>query len=76
MEKGIHNRNPQKLANSCEQVGRFRADGDYKEYAKHYLQLESFPTILFFPKNSASIVKYQSDNREVESLLQFVYAFR
>ena len=58
-----------------QQVGKFRADGDHKDFAKQFLQLESFPTILFFPKNSQSVVKYQSENREVEALLNFVYAF-
>ncbi|KAG0557895.1 hypothetical protein KC19_11G165100 [Ceratodon purpureus] len=71
--------NFERVAHHLEQsnvyVGRFRADGDYKEYAKRYLQLEHFPTVLFFPKNSSNIVKYQSENREVDALLGFVHAF-
>jgi adenylyl-sulfate reductase (glutathione) len=58
-----------------EQVAKFQADGDNKPYAKQYLQLESFPTILFFPANSSSVVKYQSEDREANALLGFVHSF-
>jgi hypothetical protein len=58
-----------------EQVAKFQADGDNKPYAKQYLQLESFPTILFFLANSSSVVKYQSEDREANALLGFVHSF-
>ncbi|KAH8968907.1 hypothetical protein BDL97_02G007300 [Sphagnum fallax] len=54
----------QRLQHSDVFVAKFQADGDNKPYAKQYLQLESFPTILFFPANSSSVVKYQSEDRE------------
>ncbi|KAH9651884.1 5'-adenylylsulfate reductase 1 [Citrus sinensis] len=57
-------------------VGKFRADGDHKEFAKQKLQLVSFPTILFFPKHSAKPVKYPSEKRDVDSLMAFVNALR
>ncbi|XP_047321191.1 5'-adenylylsulfate reductase 2, chloroplastic-like isoform X2 [Impatiens glandulifera] len=57
-------------------VGKFRADGEEKEYAQQELQLGSFPTILFFPKHSSKAIKYPSEKRDVESLLAFVNALR
>ncbi|KAK3188399.1 hypothetical protein Dsin_027960 [Dipteronia sinensis] len=65
-----------KLAGSGVKVGKFRADGDEKEYAKRELQLGSFPTILFFPKHSSKAIKYPSEKRDVDSLLAFVNALR
>lgn len=65
-----------KLAGSGVKVGKFRADGDQKEYAKKELQLGSFPTILFFPKHSSKPIKYLSENRDVDSLMAFVNALR
>lgn len=57
-------------------VGKFRADGDHKEFAKQKLQLVSFPTILFFPKHSSKPVKYPSEKRDVDSLMAFANALR
>lgn len=65
-----------KLAGNGVKVGKFRADGDQKEYAKQELQLGSFPTILFFPKHSSKSIKYPSEKRDVESLMAFVDALR
>ncbi|KAJ4829105.1 aspartic proteinase precursor [Turnera subulata] len=65
-----------KLAGSGVKVGKFRADGDQKEFAKQELQLGSFPTILFFPKHSSRPIKYPSEKRDVDSLLAFVNALR
>ncbi|KAI5447198.1 5'-adenylylsulfate reductase 3, chloroplastic [Lathyrus oleraceus] len=64
------------LAGSGVKVGKFRADGDEKEYAKSELGLGSFPTILFFPKHSSRPIKYPSEKRDVESLTAFVNALR
>ncbi|GLU23318.1 hypothetical protein SLE2022_393350 [Rubroshorea leprosula] len=65
-----------KLAGSGVKVGKFRADGDQKEYAKKELQLGSFPTILFFPKHSSKPIKYSSEKRDVDSLMAFVNALQ
>ncbi|KAI4372297.1 hypothetical protein MLD38_010543 [Melastoma candidum] len=65
-----------KLAGSGVKVGKFRADGEQKEYAKQQLQLGSFPTILFFPKHSPKPIKYPSEKRDVDSLMAFVNALR
>ncbi|XP_044461355.1 5'-adenylylsulfate reductase 1, chloroplastic-like isoform X2 [Mangifera indica] len=65
-----------KLAGSGVKVGKFRADGDQKEYAKQELQLGSFPTILFFPKHASKPIKYTSEKRDVDSLMAFVNALR
>ncbi|OWM88776.1 5'-adenylylsulfate reductase 1, chloroplastic-like [Punica granatum] len=65
-----------KLKESGVKVGKFRADGDEKEFAKQELLLGSFPTILFFPKHSLKPIKYPSENRDVNSLMAFVNALR
>ncbi|CAB4275760.1 unnamed protein product [Prunus armeniaca] len=65
-----------KLAGSGVKVGKFRADGDQKEFAQNELQLGSFPTILFFPKHSSRPIKYPSEKRDVDSLLAFINALR
>nr|AIW52607.1 APR3 [Hevea brasiliensis] len=65
-----------KLAGSGVKVGKFRADGDQKEFAKQELQLGSFPTILLFPKHSSRPIKYPSEKRDVDSLMTFVSALR
>ncbi|KAF3451734.1 hypothetical protein FNV43_RR07830 [Rhamnella rubrinervis] len=65
-----------KLAGSGVKVGKFRADGEQKEFAQKELQLGSFPTILFFPKHSAQPIKYPSERRDVDSLMAFVNALR
>ncbi|KVI09409.1 5'-adenylylsulfate reductase 1, chloroplastic-like [Cynara cardunculus var. scolymus] len=65
-----------KLAGSGVKVGKFQADGDQKAYAKQELQLGSFPTILFFPKHASRPIKYQSEKRDVESLMGFINALR
>lgn len=64
------------LAGSGVKVGKFRADGDEKEYAKSELGLGSFPTILFFPKHASRPIKYPSEKRDVDSLLAFVNALK
>lgn len=66
----------EKLAGSGVKVGKFRADGDEKEFAQRELQLGSFPTILFFPKHSSQPIKYTSEKRDVDSLMAFVNALR
>lgn len=66
----------EKLAGSGVKVGKFRADGEQKEYAQQELQLGSFPTILFFPKYSSRAIKYPTENRDVDSLMAFVNALR
>ena len=66
----------EKLAGTGVKVGKFRADGDEKEFAQQKLQLGSFPTILFFPKHSSRPIKYPSEKRDVDSLMAFVNAFR
>ncbi|GMY36870.1 5'-adenylylsulfate reductase 3, chloroplastic-like [Fagus crenata] len=66
----------EKLAGTGVKVGKFRADGEQKEYAQRELQLGSFPTILFFPKHSSRPIKYPSENRDVDSLMAFVNALR
>ncbi|OIW13998.1 hypothetical protein TanjilG_09349 [Lupinus angustifolius] len=65
-----------KLAGSGVKVGKFRADGEQKEFAKNELELGSFPTILFFPKHSSRPIKYPSEKRDVDSLMAFVNALR
>ncbi|KAH7569473.1 hypothetical protein JRO89_XS06G0167800 [Xanthoceras sorbifolium] len=65
-----------KLAGSGVKVGKFRADGEEKEYAKRELQLGSFPTILFYPKHSSKAIKYPSEKRDVDSFMAFVNALR
>ncbi|KAG0618013.1 hypothetical protein M758_4G032600 [Ceratodon purpureus] len=65
-----------KLAGSKVVVGKFNADGAEKSFAKENLQLQSYPTVLFFPKNSTQIIKYPSENREVDALLGFVEALQ
>ncbi|KAM7525239.1 hypothetical protein LguiA_015141 [Lonicera macranthoides] len=66
----------EKLAGSGVKVGKFRADGDQKAFAQQELQLESFPTILFFPKNSSRPIKYPTEKRDIDSLMAFVSALR
>ncbi|GMH05298.1 hypothetical protein Nepgr_007138 [Nepenthes gracilis] len=66
----------EKLAGTGVKVGKFRADGEQKTFAEQELQLESFPTILFFPKHSSRPIKYPSEKRDVDSLMAFVNAFR
>lgn len=66
----------EKLDGTGVKVGKFRADGDEKEFAQQELQLGSFPTILFFPKHSSRPIKYPSEKRDVDSLMAFVTAFR
>lgn len=66
----------EKLAGLGVKVGKFRADGEQKEFAKRELQLGSFPTILFFPKHSSRPIKYSSEQRDVDSLMAFVNALR
>nr|AFK34024.1 unknown [Lotus japonicus] len=65
-----------RLAESGVKVGKFRADGEQKEFAKRELGLGSFPTIMFFPKHSSRPIKYPSENRDVDSLMAFVNALR
>ena len=51
---------------------KFRADGDEKEWAKENASLNSFPTILLFPKGRSGYVKLPSERRDPESLEIFV----
>jgi adenylyl-sulfate reductase (glutathione) len=64
------------LVNSPITVAKFNADGDQKEFAKERLQLKSYPTILFLPKETDVVVKYNSERRDVQSLLAFVKSFQ
>ncbi|KAL3678646.1 hypothetical protein R1sor_021602 [Riccia sorocarpa] len=64
------------LADSPISVGKFRADLDQKEFAQQNLQLKTFPTILFLPKGTNSLIKYPSEQRDVDSLLAFVKSFQ
>lgn len=66
----------EELSDSDVLVGKFRADGDKKSFAQLELQLSSFPTILFFPKNSLKAIKYPSEQRDVASLLAFIRALQ
>lgn len=66
----------EKLVGSGIKVGKFRADGDQKPFAQKELRLGSFPTILFFPKNTSRPIKYPSEKRDVDSLLAFINALR
>jgi len=66
----------QKLEGSGVKVGKFRADGEQKEFARRELELGSFPTILFFPKHSSGPIKYPSEKRDGDSLMAFVNALR
>lgn len=61
-----------KLKGTGVKVGKFRADGDQKDFAKKELQLGSFPTILFFPKHASRPIKYLSEKRDVDSLVAFL----
>ncbi|CAJ1941362.1 unnamed protein product [Sphenostylis stenocarpa] len=65
-----------KFEGSGVKFGKFRADGEQKEFAKSELELGSFPTILFFPKHSSRPIKYPSEKRDVDSLMAFVNALR
>lgn len=66
----------EELSDSDVLVGKFRADGDQKSFAQLELQLSSFPTILFFPKNSLKAIKYPSEQRDVASLIAFIRALQ
>ncbi|KAG2688321.1 hypothetical protein I3760_09G090000 [Carya illinoinensis] len=66
----------EKMKGTGVKVGKFRADGEHKEYAKRELQLGSFPTILCFPKGTCRPIKYPSEKRDAESLMAFVNALR
>lgn len=67
----------EKLSGSGIKVAKFKADGGEKAFAQKELQLGSFPTVLFFPKNSSRRpIKYPSEKRDVESLMVFVNALQ
>ena len=70
--EGSYDELAEKLVGSGIKVGKFRADGEQKKFAQQELLLGSFPTILFFPKNSPNPIKYLSDKRDVKSLMAFV----
>lgn len=74
--EGSYDELAEKLAGTGVKVGKFRADGDQKAFAQQELQLGSFPTILFFPKHSSRPIKYNSEKRDVDSLMAFVNALR
>eukprot|EP00270_Netrium_digitus_P022302 TRINITY_DN995_c0_g1_i1.p1 TRINITY_DN995_c0_g1~~TRINITY_DN995_c0_g1_i1.p1 ORF type:complete len:507 (+),score=134.52 TRINITY_DN995_c0_g1_i1:47-1522(+) len=57
-------------------VGKLRADlPDVRPFAEASLQLVTFPTILFFPKNSTSVIKRKSERRDEASLLRWIKNF-
>ncbi|KAH9539576.1 hypothetical protein CY35_15G064600 [Sphagnum magellanicum] len=66
----------EKLCGPDLMVGKFRADREQKEFAQQALKLRTFPTILFFPKNSTQVIKYPSENRDIDALIAFVQAFQ
>ncbi|KAJ6837914.1 putative 5'-adenylylsulfate reductase 1, chloroplastic [Iris pallida] len=66
----------EKVTGSGIKVGKFQADGEHKLFAQQELQLGSFPTILFFPKYAAKPIKYPSEKRDVDSLLEFISFLR
>ena len=51
---------------------KFRADRDEKEWAKENLSLNSFPTVLLFPKGRSGYVKLGSERRDADSLRIFI----
>jgi adenylyl-sulfate reductase (glutathione) len=51
---------------------KFRADRDEKEWAKENLSLNSFPTVLLFPKGRSGYVKLGSERRDADSLQIFI----
>ncbi|KAL8045963.1 hypothetical protein ABFX02_08G148400 [Erythranthe guttata] len=65
-----------KLEGSGVRVGKFRADGDEKDFAQKELGLGSFPTVVLFPKHSSRPIKYPSEKRDVDSLMAFVNALQ
>ncbi|EYU33889.1 hypothetical protein ABFS82_08G150800 [Erythranthe guttata] len=65
-----------KLEGSGVRVGKFRADGEEKEFAQKELSLGSFPTVVLFPKHSSRPIKYPSEKRDVDSLMAFVNALQ
>ena len=54
------------------QIGKFNANGTQNAYTQENLQLLSYPTVFFFPKNRSQIIKYPSENCKVDALLGFV----
>jgi adenylyl-sulfate reductase (glutathione) len=58
------------------QIGKFNAYGTQKAYAHENLQLLSYLTVLFFPKNRSQMIKYPLENRKVDTLLGFVQALQ
>eukprot|EP00898_Chlorokybus_atmophyticus_P005108 jgi/Chlat1/5599/Chrsp369S05373 len=62
------------LSKTGQAVGKFRADGEVKEWAIKNLGLTTFPTIVMFPKSSSSYVTYATDRRDEQSLVAFVNA--
>eukprot|EP00252_Welwitschia_mirabilis_P014931 TRINITY_DN32_c0_g1_i4.p1 TRINITY_DN32_c0_g1~~TRINITY_DN32_c0_g1_i4.p1 ORF type:complete len:226 (-),score=44.82 TRINITY_DN32_c0_g1_i4:464-1141(-) len=65
-----------KLKNTGVKVAKFRADQEHKSYCQQHLKLQTFPTILLFPKKSSRAVKYPSEKRDADSLLAFVRALQ
>jgi hypothetical protein len=58
------------------QIGKFNAYGAQRAYAQENLQLLSYLTVFFFPKNRSQIIKYPFKNRNVDALLGFVQALQ
>ncbi|XP_002994181.2 5'-adenylylsulfate reductase 3, chloroplastic [Selaginella moellendorffii] len=56
-------------------IAKFRADGVNKMMCQQELMMTTFPTILFFPKNSTKFIKYPSERRDINSLHSFVMSF-
>nr|AAC26855.2 5'-adenylylsulfate reductase [Ulva intestinalis] len=53
-------------------VAKYNADAD-REYSES-LGLKTFPTIIFLPKGSDKVVKFESDRRTVESMTMWAAA--
>jgi len=51
---------------------KFRADRDEKDWSKENLSLESFPTVLLFPKGRSGYIKLGSERRDADSLEIFI----
>lgn len=66
----------EKISGSGVKVAKFQADGEQKAFAKKELHIDSFPTILFFPKHASMPIKYPSERRDVDSLSAFINALR
>lgn len=48
-------------------VAKFQADTE-REFSTEKFGLETFPTIVFLPKESDKIIKFPSERRDIETL--------